>query len=60
MGIQGTCFSLLFEGICSQSIKDAYMQLQKVFVLYGFMIPEDMLMLVMNFIVDIVLDLLQF
>ncbi|CAI8600725.1 unnamed protein product [Vicia faba] len=30
------------------------------YLFYGFMIPEDMLMLVVNFIVDIVLDLLQF
>ena len=27
-------FSLLFEGICSQSIKDAITQLQKIFILW--------------------------
>lgn len=50
----------LFEGICSQSIMDANMQLQKSQVSNRFMIPEDMLVLAANFIVDIRQYLIQF
>lgn len=53
-------FPLLFEGICSQSIKDANMQLQKIFVLWFYDTRRHANILVVNFIVDIRPYLVQF